>query len=69
MRLQDFAGLVKPVNDTQADTDRKGMITKEMLQAYGCDSLVLSKTDQKALDEDGSELDVWVLSFETTTNE
>lgn len=63
------AGLVTPVNDTQADTDRKGMITKEMLQAYGCDSLVLSKTDQKALDEDGSELDVWVLSFETTTNE
>ena len=61
------AGLVTPVNDTQADTDRKGMITKEMLQAYGCDSLVLSKTDQKALDEDGSELDVWVLSFETTT--
>lgn len=63
------AGLVTPVNDTQADTDRKGMITKEMLQAYGCNSLVLSKTDQKALDEDGSELDVWVLSFETTTNE
>ena len=63
------AGLVTPVNDTQADTDRKGMITKEMLQSYGCDSLVLSKTDQKALDEDGSELDVWVLSFETTTNE
>lgn len=63
------AGLVTPVNDTQADTDRKGMITKEMLQAYGCDSLVLSKTDQKALDEDGTELDVWVLSFETITNE
>lgn len=63
------AGLVTPVNDTQADTDREGMITKEMLQAYGCDSLVLSKTDQKALDEDGTELDVWVLSFETITNE
>ncbi|WP_068777740.1 restriction endonuclease PLD domain-containing protein [Paenibacillus sp. FJAT-26967] len=61
------AGLVTPVNDTQADIDRKGMITKEMLQAYGCDSLVLSKTDQKALDEEGAELDVWVLSFETTT--
>ncbi len=60
------AGLVIPVNDTQADTDRKGMITKEMLQAYGCNNLMLSKTDQKALDEDGSELDVWVLSFETT---
>lgn len=60
------AGLVVPVNDTQADTDRKGMITKEMLQAYGCDSLVLTKTDQRALDEDGSELDVWVLSFEAS---
>lgn len=63
------AGLVIHVNDTQADTDRKGMITKEMLQTYGCDSLVLSKTDQKALDEDGSELDVWFLSFERTTYE
>jgi len=61
------AGLVTPVNDTQADTDRKGMITKEMLQAYGCDSLVLSRTDQKALDDDGSELEVWVLTFETST--
>lgn len=60
------AGLVKPVNDTQADTDRKGMITKEMLQAYGSDSLILSKTNQKALDEEGAELDVWVLSFEAT---
>lgn len=63
------AGLVTPVNDTQADTDRKGMITKEMLQEYSCNSLVLSKTEQRALDEDGSELDVWVLSFETTSNE
>jgi len=58
------AGLVNPVNDTQADIDRKGMITQEMLKTYGCDSLVLSKTDQKALDEDGTELDVWILSFE-----
>ena len=63
------AGLVTPMNNTQADTDRKGMITKEMLHTYGCDRLVLSKTDQKALDEDGSELDVWILSFETITNE
>lgn len=63
------AGLVTPVNDTQDDTDRKGMITKEMLQAYGCDSLLLTKTDQKAMDEDGSELDVWVLSFETLNND
>lgn len=62
------AGLVTPVNDTQADTDRKGMITQEMLAAYGCDSLILTKTDQKALDETGSELDVWILSFEATAH-
>ena len=60
------AGLVTPVNDSQADTDRKGMITSEMLTAYGCNGLVLAKTDQKALDDDGSELDVWILSFEST---
>lgn len=58
------AGLVSPVNDTQADTDHKGMITKEMLEAYGCDSLVLTKTDLKASDENNNELDVWILSFE-----
>ncbi|MNW64584.1 NgoFVII restriction endonuclease [compost metagenome] len=57
------AGLVTPVNDTQADLDRQGMITKEMLDTYGSDSLVLSKTEQTALDDDGSELDVWTLSF------
>ena len=59
------AGLVVPVNDTQADTDRYGMITKEMLSAYGCDTLVLTKTDQKMDDGDGNLLDVWFLSFES----
>lgn len=58
------AGLVKPVNDTQLDTDRRGMITKEMLEAYGCNTLVLTKTDQKMKDDDGNILDVWFLSFE-----
>lgn len=58
------AGLVKPVNDTQADTDRTGMITKEMLQEYGCENLHLKNTGQTALDETGSPLDVWMLSFE-----
>ena len=58
------AGLVTPVNDTSADRDRKGMITKEMLAAYGCDTLVLTKTTQKAEDESGNILDVWILSFE-----
>jgi hypothetical protein len=45
------------------------MITKEMLAAYGCDTLVLTKTDQKMEDEDGSLLDVWFLSFESAKRE
>lgn len=60
------AGLVNPVNDTQADTDREGMITKEMLEEYGCDNLYLKKTGQTAMDEDGTPLDVWMLSFKPT---
>ena len=63
------AGLVSPVNDTQLDRDRRGMITKEMLAAYGCDTLVLTKTDQKMEDEDGNLLDVWFLSFEAAQEE
>lgn len=57
------AGIVKPVNNTAADTDRIGMITEEMLDEYGCDRLVFKKTGQTALDEDGKALDVWMLSF------
>lgn len=62
------AGLVTPVNDTQQDQERTGMITKEMLQRYGCDSLVLSKTTRKAYDGDAL-LDVWLLSFEAVPRE
>lgn len=60
------AGLVTPVNNTLADTERNGMITKEMLNAYGCNTLVLTKTTQKSEDEDGNLLDVWLLSFEAS---
>ena len=63
------AGLVSPVNDTQLDHDRSGMITKEMLSAYGCDTLVLTKTNQRLEDEDGNVLDVWFLSFEALKEE
>ena len=57
------AGIVKPVNNTANDTDREGMITEEMLKEYGCDRLEFKKTGQTALDEEGNELDVWLLSF------
>lgn len=63
------AGLVTPVNNTQLDTDRTGMITQEMLQEYGCDRLMFKKTGQTALDEDGTALDVWLLSFEAPDEE
>ncbi len=63
------AGLVTPVNDTQLDDDRLGMITKEMLAEYGCDTLVLTKTDRKKGDEEGNLLDVWILSFESVEEE
>lgn len=62
------AGLVEPVNDTGADTERLGMITKEMLEAYGADALKFEKTDQKAVDpnaapDENNELDVWMISM------
>lgn len=63
------AGIVKPVNNTAADTDRLGMITEEMLDEYGCDRLVFKKTGQTALDEEGKELDVWMLSFTAAEEE
>ena len=63
------AGLVTPVNDTQLDTDRLGMITTEMLDSYGCNTLMLTKTDQKTEDESGNLLDVWFLSFEAAHEE
>jgi hypothetical protein len=63
------AGLVTPVNNTQNDTDRNGMITEEMLNEYGCDRLILKKTGQTAIDENGISLDVWLLSFESEHKE
>ncbi len=63
------AGIVKPVNNTAADTERSGMITEEMLEEYGCDRLEFKKTGQTALDEDGKALDVWMLSFTTGNDE
>lgn len=62
------SGLVSPVPDTQKDKDRLGMITKEMLEAYGCDSLTFTKTDKKATDENGNELDVWLVEFISSKN-
>ena len=58
------AGLVKPVNDTMKDETRKGMITREMLDEYGCHNLRLTKTDKTIDDPEDGPLDVWTLFFE-----
>ncbi len=50
------AGLVSPVNDTQKDTDRKGMITEEILKEYN--RLWFKKTGHNMLDPEGKTLDV-----------
>lgn len=62
------AGIVIPVNNTAEDTDRKGMITQEMLDEYGCDRLLFKKTGQSALDSNGESLDVWFLAFIGSTD-
>lgn len=59
------AGLVEPCDNPLADKDRKSMITQEMLQAYGRNELILTKTSKQAVDEAGNRLDVWMLSFES----
>lgn len=57
------AGIVNPINNTAEDIDRRGMITQEMLDEYGCDRLLFKKTGQTAPDEDGNSLNIWMLSF------
>lgn len=57
------AGLVDPVNTVENDTEGKGVITHEMLLKYGRDTITLTKTDLTTKADDGTELDVWVLSF------
>jgi hypothetical protein len=58
------AGLVTPVNNTLADTERTGMITKEILRRYGRDTLIFRKTNLRETLDNGSIVDVWLMSFE-----
>lgn len=57
------AGLVEPVNRVESDQDGKGVITHKMLNKYGRDTITLTKTDIVTKAEDGTELEVWMLSF------
>lgn len=57
--------LVMPISNISEDVNRKGMITKEMLQAYGCDSIALQKTDLKKCDPNRPKdcYDIWTLKL------
>ena len=57
------AGLVEPVNRVESDLNGKGVITHKMLNKYGRDTITLTKTDIVTKTEDGTELEVWMLSF------
>ncbi len=58
-------GLVEPVLDTLDDTERKGMITKEMLMKYGCNAIAFQKTDMMIADPINSKnrYEVWTLKL------
>lgn len=58
-------GLVEIINDTSKDTDRKGMITKEMLDAYGCNALAFQKTDLRIQLQENSlnSYEVWTFKL------
>lgn len=69
------AGCIEPVDSPSADLKNvdqtsndiyqkcKGVITYQKLQRYGRTSVTLTKTLNKLADDDGTMLDVWVLSF------
>ncbi len=58
-------GLVKPIVDTGEDLKREGMITREMLDHYGCNTIAFRKTDLKIpdLQDPNSLYDVWTLKL------
>lgn len=57
------AGLIEPINRVESDVEGKGIITHEILNKYGRDTITLTKTDVVTKIEDGTELEVWMLSF------
>lgn len=69
------AGFVEPVDSPSKDLENidteaidiykncRGVITYQKLQKYGRTELVFTKTVNTLADEDGNQLDVWVLSF------
>jgi hypothetical protein len=63
-RLVD-QGLVEPIIDTSKDVERKGMITAEMLNEYGCNAIAFQKTDLTIADPENLKniYEVWTLKM------
>jgi hypothetical protein len=57
------AGLIESINQVEADTLFEGLITEETLEKYGRKSLTLTKTALTTTIDNGTEIDVWLLSF------
>ena len=58
-------GLIEPVNNTIEDKERKGMITKEILRAYGCNAIAFQKTSLMISDpkQPKNKYEVWTLKL------
>lgn len=58
-------GIVEMIEDTSKDVERKGTITKEMLEAYGCNALAFQKTDLriKSPENELNSYEVWTLKL------
>ncbi len=56
-------GLVEPIEDISKDTERRGMITQEMLEAYGANAIAFQQTDMRITDPEKTEdsYEVWTL--------
>ena len=64
-------GLIEYVDDISKDKERKGMITKEILEEYGCNAIAFQKTDMRVNDPDiaGNSYEVWTLKLVYLTDE
>ena len=58
-------GLINPIVDVAKDVNREGMITKEMLEKYGCNAVAFQKTDLKIPDPKAPKnlYEVWTLKL------
>lgn len=55
--------MVYPVYYTYADPERRGIVTKETLEAYGGSEVFLKKTNITREDRRGKKRDIWLISF------